>query len=465
MANWNPQANDIFLQALEIGGQDDRRAYLQSACGGQKELQSQVESLLSASQNAGSFLESPVGPPVDSIDQPAIAEGPGSVIGPYKLLEQIGEGGMGVVFMAEQTQPIERKVALKIIKPGMDTKQVIARFEAERQALAMMDHPNIAKVLDAGTTGQTESGRWSVVSGQPDKEVVGGQGSVVSNLAPGQWPEGDSDSSSLSPDHRPLTTAPAGRPYFVMELVRGVPLTEFCDQHKLTIRERLELFINVCQAVQHAHQKGIIHRDLKPTNVLVTLHDTKPVVKVIDFGVAKATGQKLTEKTLFTGLTQMIGTPLYMSPEQAEMSGLDVDTRSDIYSLGVLLYELLTGTTPFDSQRLKAAPFDELRRIIREEEPPRPSTRISSLSLAKPPGTGSFLRSRRSKNVPVPLSEADSLSPGERAGVRVPERAGVRVPESASVQETANLASTIAERRSIDPRHLNRLFKANSTGS
>ena len=209
-------------------------------------------------------------------------------------------------------------------------------------------------------------------------EVASGQGSVVGNLAPGQWPGENSDSSPLPTDHRPLTTASYGRPYFVMELVRGVPLTEFCDQHKLTIRERLELFINVCQAVQHAHQKGIIHRDLKPTNVLVTLHDTKPVVKVIDFGVAKATGQKLTEKTLFTGLTQMIGTPLYMSPEQAEMSGLDVDTRSDIYSLGVLLYELLTGHTPFDNERLKASPFDEMRRIIREEEPPRPSTRLST---------------------------------------------------------------------------------------
>ena len=409
----------IFLDALALPEGAERQNYLAAECGGDASLRDEVESLIAHHQQLGTFLES--SPPSAAAIFPDsgshLLEGPGSVIGPYKLLEQIGEGGMGVVFMAEQTQPIERKVALKIIKPGMDTKQVIARFEAERQALAMMDHPNIARVLDAGTTGQTESGRWSVVSGQPDKEVVGGQGSVVSNLAPGQWPEGDSDSSSLSPDHRPLTTAPAGRPYFVMELVRGVPVTEFCDQHNLTIRQRLELFINVCQAVQHAHQKGIIHRDLKPTNVLVTLHDTKPVVKVIDFGVAKATGQKLTEKTLFTGLTQMIGTPLYMSPEQAEMSGLDVDTRSDIYSLGVLLYELLTGTTPFDSQRLKAAPFDELRRIIREEEPPRPSTRISSLSLAKPPGTGSFLRrGRRSKNVPVPLSEADSSPLGRGPG-------------------------------------------------
>jgi eukaryotic-like serine/threonine-protein kinase len=240
----------------------------------------------------------------------------------YKLLEQIGEGGFGVVFMAEQTQPVRRKVALKILKAGMDTRQVVARFEAERQALAIMDHPNIAKVFDGGAT-------------------------------------------------------PSGRPYFVMELVRGVPITDFCDQNHLTPRQRLELFVSVCQAVQHAHHKGIIHRDLKPSNVLVTLQDTTPVAKVIDFGVAKALGQELTEKTLFTGFAQMVGTPLYMSPEQAGESGLDIDTRSDIYSLGVLLYELLTGTTPFDKERFKRAAYEEIRRIIRDEEPPRPSTRLS----------------------------------------------------------------------------------------
>ena len=232
---------------------------------------------------------------------------------------------MGLVFVAEQQTPVRRKVALKVIKPGMGTHDVIARFEAERQALAMMDHPHIARVLDAG---ETES----------------------------------------------------GSPYFVMELVRGIPLTDFCDQNQLNPRERLGLFIDVCQAVQHAHQKGVIHRDLKPTNVLVTLHDGKPVVKVIDFGVVKAVGQQLTAKTIYTRFTQMIGTPLYMSPEQAEMSGLDVDTRSDIYSLGVLLYELLTGSTPLDQERMKAAAFDEIRRIIREEEPPRPSTRLSTLN-------------------------------------------------------------------------------------
>lgn len=250
------------------------------------------------------------------------AERVGAAIGPYKLIEQIGEGGFGLVFVAEQQKPVRRRVALKLIKPGMDTHEVISRFEAERQALALMDHPNIARVLDAGTTD-------------------------------------------------------SGRPYFVMELVHGIPITDYCDQARLTPRERLELFISVCRAVQHAHQKGIIHRDIKPSNVLVTLHDGRPVVKVIDFGVAKALHQPLTDKTIYTRFAQIVGTPLYMSPEQAEMSGLDIDTRSDIYSLGVLLYELLTGTTPFDRKRLSQVAYDELIRIIRDEEPPRPSTRLS----------------------------------------------------------------------------------------
>jgi serine/threonine protein kinase len=257
-------------------------------------------------------------------EYPPITERTGTTVGPYKLMEQIGEGGFGLVFVAEQQQPVRRKVALKIIKPGMDTRDVIARFEAERQALALMEHPNIARVLDAGATEN-------------------------------------------------------GRPYFVMELVKGIPINEYCDQQMLTAMQRLELFLSVCQAVQHAHTKGIIHRDLKPSNILVAPHDGVPVVKVIDFGIAKAIGQQLTEKTIYTRFTQMIGTPLYMSPEQAEINALDVDIRSDVYSLGVLLYELLTGTTPFERERFAKAAYDEIRRIIKEEEPPKPSRRLSTM--------------------------------------------------------------------------------------
>jgi serine/threonine protein kinase len=250
-------------------------------------------------------------------------ERPGDRIGRYKLIEQIGEGGMGVVFMAQQTEPVKRVVAVKIIKPGMDSKAVLARFEAERQALAMMDHPNISHVLDAGSTD-------------------------------------------------------SGRPFFVMELVKGVPLTQYCDQRRLTPRDRLELFLPVCQAIQHAHQKGVIHRDIKPSNVLVALYDDKPVPKVIDFGVAKATGQALTEKTLLTAFGALVGTPEYMSPEQAELNNLDIDTRSDVYSLGVLLYELLTGSTPLDRKSLGKAALLEVLRIVREVEAPRPSAKLSS---------------------------------------------------------------------------------------
>ncbi|NQU24234.1 MAG: protein kinase [Candidatus Nealsonbacteria bacterium] len=312
---------DLFHQALEQPA-DRRASFLDTACSGDADLRERVEVLLRAHVNPGSFLEAPP-PGVDAtLDQP-ITEKPGTVIGPYKLLEQIGEGGMGVVYMAEQTEPVERRVALKIIKPGMDTREVIGRFEAERQALAMMDHPNIAKVFDAGTTD-------------------------------------------------------SGRPYFVMELVKGVLITEYCDEHQLSPQERLELFAPVCQAVQHAHQKGIIHRDIKPSNVLVCLYDGRPVPKVIDFGVAKAVSQRLTEKTVFTQYGQIVGTLEYMSPEQAELSQLDVDTRSDVYSLGVLLYELLTGETPFDRERLRSVAFDEMLRIIREEEPPKPSLRLST---------------------------------------------------------------------------------------
>jgi tetratricopeptide (TPR) repeat protein len=319
------QAKAIFLEAVEKHTPDQWLAFLDQACAGQPELRRHVEVLLKAHRDVGTALHQ------DGTDSLAPAgaatEGPGTMLGPYKLLEQIGEGGFGVVFMAEQQQPVRRKVALKDLKPGMDSKQVIARFEAERQALALMDHANIARVLDGGETA-------------------------------------------------------TGRPFFVMDLVKGVPITHYCDQNQLTPRQRLELFVQVCQAVQHAHQKGIIHRDVKPSNVLISRHDGTPVVKVIDFGIAKALGQQLTDKTLFTNFAQMIGTPLYMSPEQAGMSDLDVDTRSDIYSLGVLLYELLTGTTPFDQKRFKEVGFDEMRRIIREEEPPKPSTRISTLGQA-----------------------------------------------------------------------------------
>jgi WD40 repeat protein/serine/threonine protein kinase len=318
---------EIFHQALARSLPEERAAYLEQACAGNPALRASIEALLRANVGAGGFMDHAAPGLLATVDETPATECPGTAIGPYKLLEQIGEGGFGIVFMALQQRPVRRKVALKILKPGMDTRQVVARFEAERQALALMDHPNIAHVFDGGETA-------------------------------------------------------SGRPYFVMELVRGIPITEFCDQTQLPIRERLELYVTVCQAVQHAHQKGIIHRDLKPSNVLVTLHDDKPVVKVIDFGIAKATGQQLTEKTLFTNFAQLIGTPLYMSPEQAQLSGLDIDTRSDIYSLGVLLYELLTGTTPFDKERLRTAAYDEILRIIREEEPAKPSTRISRLGQA-----------------------------------------------------------------------------------
>ena len=319
---------EIFADALEKANAAERAAYLTQACGNDAQLRQQVEALLLAHEKAGGFLEEPAAAlPGNTIVVPTpLTEKPGDRIGPYKLLQQIGEGGCGVVYMAEQEQPIRRRVALKVIKLGMDTKAVIARFEAERQALALMDHPNIAKVLDAGATD-------------------------------------------------------TGRPYFVMELVRGIKITDYCDQNNLSTDERLDLFVQICHAVQHAHQKGIIHRDIKPSNILVTVHDGKPLPKIIDFGIAKATsGQVLTDKTMFTAFEQFIGTPAYMSPEQAEMSTLDIDTRSDIYALGVLLYELLTGRTPLDQKELLAAGLSEMRRIIREEEPPRPSTRLSTLT-------------------------------------------------------------------------------------
>ncbi|HMF17591.1 MAG TPA: serine/threonine-protein kinase, partial [Gemmataceae bacterium] len=330
MVSSEPKLRELFSKALDFPTPEEQAAYLDQVCQGDSALRSQLDELLLAHREAGSFLQEPSGCPEGpgvrvgaTIDAPASAENPGAVIGPYKLIEQIGEGGMGTVWMAQQTEPVKRVVALKLIKAGMDSKQVIARFEAERQALAIMDHANIARVLDAGTTS-------------------------------------------------------AGRPYFVMDLVKGVPITKYCDDHHLTPRQRLELFIPVCQAVQHAHQKGIIHRDLKPTNVLVALYDGKPVPKVIDFGVAKAAGQLLTEKTLVTGFGNIVGTLEYMSPEQAEINQLDIDTRSDIYSLGVLLYELLTGSPPFTKKDLEKVGMLEMLRVIREQEPSKPSTRLST---------------------------------------------------------------------------------------
>ncbi|MFN0052402.1 MAG: protein kinase domain-containing protein [Planctomycetales bacterium] len=307
----------IFDAALQKATSAERDAFLEGACGTDALLRERVETLLRAHDAAGNFLSA-------TLVGETPEEGPGALIGRYKLLQKIGEGGFGVVYMAEQLEPVRRKVALKIIKLGMDTRQVVARFESERQALALMDHPHIARVLDGGATT-------------------------------------------------------SGRPYFVMELVRGIPITEYCDRNGVALRERLMLFVAVCQAVQHAHQKGIIHRDIKPSNVLVTLHDGLAVPKVIDFGIAKATGQRLTDKTVFTEFRQIVGTPQYMSPEQAEMSGLDIDTRCDIYSLGVLLYELLTGTTPLEPGWLQSVNYGEMQRIIREEDPPCPSQRVSTL--------------------------------------------------------------------------------------
>jgi len=311
----------------------ERSAYLAEACKGDSALLTRVEDLLTSREEAGDFLDTPPLSIDIGLDNTSSFEAPGTVIGRYKLLEKIGEGGMARVYRAEQERPMRRQVALKIIKVGMDTEQVIARFEAERQALALMDHPHIAKVLDAGATE-------------------------------------------------------SGRPYFVMDLVQGQSITQYCDAHFLGMRERLTLFTRVCSAVQHAHQKGIIHRDIKPSNVMVTAQDGAPLPKIIDFGIAKATNRRLTEKTLFTHTEQIIGTPAYMSPEQAELNGLDVDTRTDIYSLGILLYELLTGTTPFTQEELRQAGYLEILRLIREAKPPKPSTKLSTLSADVARGRG-----------------------------------------------------------------------------
>ena len=323
----NPDREELLFQLALTKPAAERAAWLDRECGDDKDLRTRLVALLVAHDQPETLLatQAETTRPTIKLDlSEAPDEAVGQTLGRYKLLERVGEGGCGVVYVAEQTEPVRRRVALKVIKLGMDTKQVVARFEAERQALAMMDHPNIAKVLDAGTTD-------------------------------------------------------VGRPFFVMELVRGIKITDYCDQANLTTKERLDLFIKVCQAIQHAHQKGIIHRDIKPSNILVTVHDGVPVPKVIDFGIAKATEGRLTDHTVYTQLHQFIGTPAYMSPEQAEMSGLDIDTRSDIYSLGVLLYELLAGSTPFDAKELMASGIDAMRKTIREKEPQRPSTRLATL--------------------------------------------------------------------------------------
>jgi eukaryotic-like serine/threonine-protein kinase len=334
------QAKDIFLAAVEKANPEERAAFLREACSGNDALRHQVDGLLRRHEDAGSFLENPPRDDGGTISFASDSSKPapptalqteviGMRIGPYKLVQQLGEGGMGTVWVAEQTEPVKRRVALKVIKPGLDSAQVIRRFEAERQALALMDHTHIAKVLDAGSTT-------------------------------------------------------AGRPYFVMELVKGVPITKYCDELHLPLRERLELLVPVCQAIQHAHQKGVIHRDIKPSNVLVSIQDGKPVPKVIDFGVAKALHQRLADASMYTEIGQIVGTLEYMSPEQAELSALDIDTRADVYALGVLLYELLTGTTPLDKVRLRSAAFTEMLRIIKEVEPPRPSTRLTESKKSLP---------------------------------------------------------------------------------
>jgi hypothetical protein len=374
-----PAAEQIFAAALQITPGAERRAYVDRACAGEEQLRQEVESLLAAHQQAGEFLEEPPTvvvnagfgvPPLGGADvEPAkagstnmLAEESGDRIGRYKLLEKVGEGGFGDVWMAEQEEPVRRRVALKIIRLGMDTREVVARFEAERQALALMDHPNIARVFDGGATG-------------------------------------------------------SGRPYFVMELVRGLPITRLCDEQRLNVEERLQLFEQVCQAVQHAHQKGVIHRDLKPNNILVMELDGRVMPKVIDFGVARATAQRLTEKSVFTHLGQIVGTPAYMSPEQAGLGGLEIDSRTDVYSLGVVLYELLTGRPAFESKQLLEAGYESILRTIRETEPLKPSTCLSTLSceelktIAQRPCRTATVRQENSGRIGLDRHEGDREGP------------------------------------------------------
>jgi serine/threonine protein kinase/WD40 repeat protein len=394
------RAKHIFFEALDAEPHA-RERIVDAACAGDPDLKREVLDLLGASARAEAS-ETAITAGRAAIARDLREDG---TIGPYKVLQLIGEGGFGVVYMAEQLRPVVRRVALKVIKLGMDTAQVVARFEQERQALAMMDHPNIARVLDAGATD-------------------------------------------------------SGRPYFVMELVRGVPITQYCDDKRLTMRERMDLFIPVCRAVAHAHQKGIIHRDIKPSNVLVTVADGHPVPKVIDFGIAKATGARLTNKTLFTEFRQLIGTPEYMSPEQAEMHGVDVDTRSDIYSLGVLLYELLTGTTPFDSRRLRSAAFGEVLRIIREEEPHKPSTRVSTLARATPRAgstgrTSAKAQAEAARVLEPTAAPREAVAPGPGATNGAPQDAPerhLRAPKSAHIVE-------IARSRKVDAGQLRRFLQ------
>jgi tetratricopeptide (TPR) repeat protein len=408
MTEFERQVMTIFSAALDRESADECAAYLDQACGADAALRERVEALLHAHGQIGGFLEArhtAAAGPSATVDTPALAAG-AVIAGRYKLIEEIGEGGMGTVWMAQQTEPVKRAVAVKLIKPGMDSKQVLARFEAERQALALMDHPNIAKVLDGGTTGEPSS---------------------VSD-----WVEFPDETRRLTSLGSP------GRPFFVMDLVKGKPITKYCDEHRLTPRQRLELFVPVCQAVQHAHQKGIIHRDLKPSNILVAQYDGKPVPKVIDFGVAKAAGQQLTDRTLMTGFGVVVGTLEYMSPEQAELNQLDVDTRSDIYSLGVVLYELLTGSTPLDKKGLKQAAFDEIQRAypadlwanfdlayaLEENGEPAEAIRYYTAALALRPGNAgiyvnrgrAYATARELDGAIADYSQACALAPSYAVG-------------------------------------------------